>query len=216
MAKATTTTTTPAAKKSSLFTVAKTKKSKKASSGSALVRPNKQLQTTIDEFCAYHAQYNLIETEMEIRKNTIKQDSMVMFAERNFNGTPGNFIILGEESAVNFIIQDSSGRTVFAEEQIEALAEAYGEKIAECYELDKTRVGINVDFLEQDDNEEKLRNALEALGPEFAAALFKETTYKIKKGSLAKVTHLAKDEEHLANMIQDMKFGTQLRVKAAS
>ena len=124
------------------------------------------------------------------------------------NGLNGSFKLLGEETMVTYVVQDSSAG--LTEEDVEAFEERWGKKAVEdLIEKDLRSIRFDPDVLAA--NYDTIVDALQDLPPEILENLFKPMLMKAKSSAVEKAKKYAKNPAELKELLEQIKLKNYIR-----
>lgn len=172
------------------------------------VSPPAEVARAIDAFRECQDQARHFEGEATIHKDTIMPFAQEEYAKRATKGMNKSFKILGDETMVTFVIQDSSAG--LTDEDVQEFANRWGEEAAEeliTRDLRSIRFDPNVLAA----NYEQIVEALQVLPEEILDNLFKPMLMMAEPGALEKAKRYAKTPEELLEIISALKIKNYIR-----
>jgi len=187
----------------------KTKKSKTPSAtASDTVTPPEAIATAIDSFREAQDQYKHFEGEMTIYKDQIMNFSTDEYTRRIFNGMPGSFKILGEETMVTYVVMDSSAG--LTEEDVNGFSSRWGQGAAdEMIVRDFGSIKFDASVLEA--NYDAVVEALQTLPEQVLQNLFKPMLMKARPGAVEAAKKHAKTPEDMKDLLRQLKIKNYIR-----
>lgn len=172
------------------------------------VTPPVEIAQAIDSFRECQDQAKHFEGEATIHKDAIMAFAQDEYAKRAMRGMDKSFKILGDETMVTFVIQDSSAG--LTDEDVEEFAHKWGEDAAEeliTRDLRSIRFDPNVLAA----NYEQIVEALQVLPEEILNNLFKPMLMMAQPGALEKAKKYAKTPDELLEIISALKLKNYIR-----
>ncbi len=195
-----------AAKKIDPFKMKKTK-SAPTKAGEPLTPPE-EIMEAIDSFRECQDQAKHFEGEATVYKDTVVNYCVEEFCRRALTGKIAPFKVLGGETMVNFIIQDSSAG--ITEEELEAIRERWGDEAAdELVVRDFSSIKFDAKVLEA--NYDQVVEALQVLPEKVLASLFKPMLMKASSKAVEKAIKFAKKPKDLRELIKDIKIKNYIK-----
>lgn len=188
----------------------KTRKTRSEVPGKAAdtITPPANIQKAIDSFREFQEQAKHFEGEATVCKDEILQYSQEEFSKRVLKGQASSFKLLGEETMVHFVIQDSSAG--LTEEDVAEFGDKWGKEVAEeLITRDFGSIRFNGEVLEA--NYEAVVEALQTLPESVLDNLFKPMLMKAVPGALEKAKKHAKNSEKLQELIHDLKLKNYIK-----
>ena len=187
----------------------KTRKSKNVPSKQPdTITPDEDIAAAIDEFREFQEQAKHFEGEATIHKNKILEYCQDQFSQRITNGTPGSFKVLGEETMVTYVIQDSSAG--LTEEDMAEFANQWGEDAADDL-VEKDFRSIRFDEKVLSSHYDEVVKALQSLPDEILDNLFKPMLMKTKSNFFEKAKKYAKTPEEIRELMRQLKVKNYIR-----
>ena len=187
----------------------KTRKNKNPpSKQSDTLTPPEDIATAIDEFRDCQDQSKHFEGEATVHKDKILDYCQVQFTERVTTGTPGSFKVLGEETMVTYVVQDSSAG--LTEEDLAEFSNRWGEDAAEeLVERDFKSIRFNDKILAS--HYDEVVGALQNLPDEILDQLFKPMLMKTKSNFFETARKYAKTPEEMRELMTQLKIKNYIR-----
>ena len=172
------------------------------------VTPPEEVQAAIDNFRECQEQAKHFEGESTIHKDVIMNYARDEFVKRSMNGKEKSFKILGDETMVTFVIQDSSAG--MSDEDVEEFTEKWGEKAAEDLIMRDYR-SIRFDPKVLEANYDAVVDCLQALPEQVLDNLFKPMLQMARPGAGSAAKNYAKDPETLLDLLSDLKIKNYIK-----
>lgn len=167
------------------------------------VTPPQDVQKAVDLFRENQGQAKHFEGEATIYKDKILSFSIEEYCNRAFRGQKKSFKILGQESIVNFIIQDSSAG--LTEDEYEEFEERWGKKAAEDLIIkDYSSVRLDGEVLAE--HYDEIVAALQRLPEEIVSRLFKPMLLKANSQAVEKAKSYVRNPQELIEIIKQLKI----------
>jgi len=187
----------------------KTKKTKTPTTeGNDTVTPPAKVAQAIDAFREAQDQAKHFEGEATIHKDLIIDYAQGEYAKRLLGGLQKSFKILGEETMVTYIVQDSSSG--LTEEDAAEFRERWGEKATEeLIVRDFASIKFDAEVLEA--NYDAVVNALQKLPADVLENLFKPMLMRAAPGAIEKAKAYAKTPEDLRELMKQLKIKNYIK-----
>jgi len=172
------------------------------------VTPPPEIAQAIDSYRECQDQAKHFEGEATIHKDTIMGFAQDEYAKRSMKGMSKSFKIMGDETMVTYVIQDSSAG--LTEEDVEEFSNRWGEDAAQdliTRDLRSIRFDPNVLAA----NYEAIVEALQVLPEEILDNLFKPMLMMASTGVIDKAKKYAKTPEELLEIISALKVKNYVR-----
>lgn len=172
------------------------------------VTPPAEIAQAIDAYRESLDQAKHFEGEATIHKDAIMGFAQDEYAKRTMKGMSKSFKIMGDETMVTYVIQDSSAG--LTEEDVEEFSNRWGEEAAQdliTRDLRSIRFDPNVLAA----NYEKIVEALQVLPEEILDNLFKPMLMMASAGVIEKAKKYAKTPEELLEIISALKVKNYVR-----
>ncbi|MBI2601463.1 MAG: hypothetical protein HYW48_00255 [Deltaproteobacteria bacterium] len=192
--------------KSDPFKTRKTKQPPTAETDT--LTPSTEIRKAIDLFRDYQEQAKHFEGEATVYKDKILAFSIEEYCKRVFKGQAKSFKLMGNESIVNYIVQDSSAG--LSEDDLDEFIERWGDKAAnDLIVKDFASIRLNPQILE--DHYEKIVAALQSLPEEILDNLFKPMLMKASPHAIEKAKKIAKTPKELEELIRHLKIKNYIK-----
>lgn len=187
----------------------KTKKTRETPQGAAdTLTPPADIKQAIDAFRECQEQAKHFEGEATIYKDQITEYARTEYTKRVFSGIQGSFKILGDETMVTYVVQDSSAG--LTDEDVETFTERWGKKASEeLIEKDFRSIRFDADVLAA--NYDAIVDALQELPAEVLEKLFKPMLMKAKHSALETAKKYAKNPDELRELLEQLKLKNYIR-----
>jgi len=188
----------------------KTRKTKTETSRAApdTVTPPQEVAKSIDAFRECQDQAKHFEGEATVHKDKIISWAQPEYAKRLLNGMDESFKVMGHETMVTYIVQDSSAG--LTEEEVTEFANRWGEEASEALiTRDLRSIRFDPDVLEA--NYEQVVDALQVLPAEVLDNLFKPMLMKAVPGAVEKGKRFAKTAGDLQELMTQLKIKNYIR-----
>lgn len=187
----------------------KTRKTKESAETKVdTVTPPAEVQRAVDMFRENQEQARHFEGEATVYKDRIVEFSLEEYCKRVLKGQTKSFKVLGHETIVNYIIQDSSAG--LTEEDFEEFQSKWGKKAAEDMIVkDYASIRLNGDVLAN--HYEEVVHALQVLPPNILNQLFKPMLMKASPNAVEKAKKYAKNAADLAELIKELKIKNYIK-----
>lgn len=187
----------------------KTRKTRQtASKGADTLTPPAKVREAIDSFRQAQDQAKHYEGEATVYKDMILAYSIEEYCKRCLIGQPGSFKLLGGDSMVNYIVQDSSAG--LTEEEVAEFVERWGEDAGESL-ITKDYASIRFDGKVLEAHYEKVVQALQALPEEVLDHLFKPMLMKATLGAVEVAKKYAKSPDELVELLKQLKIKNYIK-----
>ena len=162
-----------------------------------------EIAEAIDAFRECQEQAKHYEGEATVYKNSILDFARGVFAKRAMNGQDKSFKLLGGDSMVTFVIQDSTAG--ISEDDLEDIASNWGESAGkELIQRDYASIRFDPKVLEA--HYDEVVEALQVLPDHVIENLFKPMLLKGKTGALENIRRVVKDESEFVKLLLDLKL----------
>lgn len=187
----------------------KTRKTKETAENKVdTVTPPAEIQRAVDLFRENQEQAKHFEGEATVYKDRIVAFSLEEYCKRAWKGQSKSFKLLGHETIVNYIIQDSSAG--LTEEDFEEFQERWGKKAAEeMIVKDYASIRLNGQVLA--DHYEEIVEALQVLPKDILNQLFKPMLMKAAPNAIEKAKKYTKTAHELGEMIKHLKVKNYIK-----
>ena len=188
----------------------KTRKTKEPAENKVdTITPPADIQRSIDLFREYQEQAKHFEAEATVHKDKVVTYGLDKYCERvRKEGRTKSFKILGKESVVNYIIQDSSAG--LSEEDQEEFERRWGKAAAEEM-IVRDHSSIRFDGAVLEEHYEIVVRALQTLPEEILNKLFKPMLMKASPQAIDKAKKYAKTPHELAEMIKQLRIKSYIK-----
>lgn len=172
------------------------------------ITPPAEVQRAVDLFRENQEQAKHFEGEATVYKDRIVEFSLDEYCKRIYKGQNKSFKILGHETIVNYIIQDSSAG--LTEEDFEEFASRWGKKAAEDMIVrDYASLRLNAQVLSDHYNE--IVKALQTLPKNVFENLFRPMLMKASPDAVQKAKKHTKNARELMEMIRQLKIKNYIK-----
>jgi hypothetical protein len=187
----------------------KTRKSKAVQEkGADTLTPPAEIAQAIDSFRECQEQAKHFEGEATIYKDKVLAYCKEEYTKRHLKGQGGSFKVLGDETMVNYVIQDSSAG--LTDEDVAEFAGRFGEEAAEEL-ITRDFRSIRFDPKVLAANYDQVVQALQCLPPEVLSQLFKPMLMMAKPMAMENGKKFAKTTEDLAALMESLKIKNYIR-----
>lgn len=172
------------------------------------VTPPDGIQKAIDLFRDNQEQAKHFEGEATVYKDKILSYSIEEYSKRVLKSKAKTFKLLGHESIVNYIVQDSSAG--LSEDDWEEFVDRWGKKAAEeliCKDYSSLRFDAHV----LESHYEQVVEALQVLPEDVIERLFKPMLMKAVPGAVEKSKKFVKSADELTEMMKQLKIKNYIK-----
>ena len=182
----------------------KTRKTKsKAATGVEPLSPPHEIKEAIDNFREKQEQAKHYEGEATIYKDSVLNFCQSEYSKKAFSGQTSSFKVLGDESMVHYVVQNSSAG--LTEEELYEFEDRWGQQAAnELITKDFSSIKFEPKVLEQ--HYEQIVDALQVLPEEILNNLFKPMLMKAVPGALEKLAQFSKSPEEFLELMKQLKI----------
>lgn len=167
-----------------------------------------EIAEAIDKFTDNVQQARHFEAEAEVFKDTVASFARNLYADNVNSGRPGNFRLLGNESAVLYMATHSGGQ--LDEQEYAQFVEQYSGEIADALiESDYGAIRFNADVLKA--NYEAVVKALQSLPEHIVDNLFLPMPMRAKPDALDKLKVYAKSPSEIVELMRALKLKNYIR-----
>ncbi|MFK7824609.1 MAG: hypothetical protein AB8G05_10650 [Oligoflexales bacterium] len=187
----------------------KTRKTKsKATAGAEPLSPPDEIMEAIDSFREKQEQAKHFEGEATIYKDSVLNYCQAEYSKKAVSGQTSSFKVLGAESMVHYVVQNSSAG--LTEEELHEFEGRWGENAAsELINKDFSSIKFDPKVLEQ--HYDQIVDALQVLPEEILDNLFKPMLMKAAPGALEKLTQFTKTPEEFLELMKQLKIKNYIK-----
>lgn len=187
----------------------KTKKTRTVESpANDTVTPPASIAQAIDAFREAQDQAKHFEGEATVHKDAIIRYSQQEYSKRVMNGVKASFKILGEETMVTYIVQDSSAG--LTEEEVSDFVQKWGEDAADQL-IVRDFASIRFDGKVLEANYDAVVAALQTLPEEVLEKLFKPMLMKATSGAVEAAKRHVRSADEMKEILKDLKLKNYIR-----
>ncbi len=170
--------------------------------------PDKDVQEAIDQYRECQEQAKHYEGEATVYKDKILNYSIQEYCKRSFHGKEKSFKILGHESIVSYVVQDSSAG--LTDDDVQDFIQRWGNAAAEDLIIrDYSSLRFDAKILEA--HYDEVLGALQTLPVHILENLFKPMLMKASDHAVEKSRKYVKNPKDLVEMIRQLRIKNYIK-----